>query len=301
MSYPKVFIIVLQYNHSEETLKCLDSLRELTYPNYRVITVDNASEAKHANRTRLYIEQYFGQRQQFVFIGNAENLGYGAGNNTGIEYALKNNADCVLILNNDTTVEPNLIEKLILTAQSDDRIGIVQAAINENGTVIYAGGPVQWFNPYGLHSSQKSDSAVLPPSYYAIGAAMLITKEVIEKLGAIDEKYFLYYEDADYSFRVHKAGYKIAVTKDSLVRHNVSASTVSMGLPLRLYYNYRNMLRFANKYAPFHIRLILPIWVFFTILKQRIKLLIGKQPEKSRAILKALYDYRHRNFGKVQK
>ncbi|MFH1769586.1 MAG: glycosyltransferase family 2 protein [Parcubacteria group bacterium] len=296
-NYPKVFIIVLQYNHSEETFKCLDSLQQITYPDFKVIVVDNASDAKHANSTRLYIKQDFEGKRDFLFISNDNNLGYAGGNNTGIKYAMENNADYVLILNNDTTVDPDFLNAMVKIAESDKSIGIVQSVIAEEGDKVYAGGPISWLNPYGQHSTLEPGNHIIESGYYAIGASMLIKRELIEDIGPMDDIYFLYREDIEYNLRARSKGWTIAIAKRSLIFHEMSVSAGSLGNAKIMYYNYRNMLLLAEQYAPWYIKFLLPLWVFFTILKQQLKMFIGRNTEISRMIITALKDYKKRQFG----
>src|SRR3989338_2686668 len=131
MPPPFVFIIILQYNNSQDTLKCLESLKELDYPNYQVVVVDNASQEAEVNNVKKFIESQPPKpnlliyqninRFDVVLLENKENLGYAGGNNVGIEYALENGADYVFILNNYTTVGPDTLKKLVETAESDSK------------------------------------------------------------------------------------------------------------------------------------------------------------------------------------
>ena len=112
-----IFIIVLQYNNSRDTIKCLESVKELDWQNFKAVVVDNASEIQHLNNIRLFVEsQKRAKEKRFKLIENRSNLGYAGGNNVGIKYALENGADYVFILNPDTTVRSNFLTKLIETA-----------------------------------------------------------------------------------------------------------------------------------------------------------------------------------------
>ncbi|MDO8610063.1 MAG: glycosyltransferase family 2 protein [bacterium] len=293
---PLVSIIVLQYNHSDATILCLESLRRLSYKNCKIIVVDNASSDSDSNTARLYITQHFGDKGNCVFIQNKNNLGYAGGNNVGIKYALKKKADFVLILNNDTIAEPNLIEKMLEVAKNAE-IDIVQCAIKENEYVKYCGGPIEWFNPYVRHNHIKPDSLYIDKPFYAIGAAIMISRKIIEKIGVFDESYFLYFEDADFTYKARNYGYKISYTQEALITHNLCTSTKSLGYSL-MYYTYRNMLIFTKKYAPIHIRFAIPFWVLYTKIKQQMKIILGINEKESSIILKALNDFSNNKIGK---
>lgn len=296
---PKVCIIILQYANSEDTQRCLDSVKELEYPNYRIIVVDNASSLKHFNSTRLFIET--GQKTgyaNFEIIQSKSNLGYSGGNNIGIKQALKYDADYIFILNPDTFVEKDSLTKLVKACESTKNIGICGPAISENGQVV-AGGEIEWLKPE-LHHISAREEQIGKTKIYIPGAAMLIKKEVIEKIGLLDERYFLYFEDGDYCLRAQNAGYVLKIIPEALVYHRPSSSTSSLGVPLLLRYHFRNALLFNLKNGPIWAKIALPFWSFLIIIKQIFKCIM--RPEKreiASAIMAGVVDFYKRRFGKV--
>jgi hypothetical protein len=241
----KIFIVILQYNNSQDTIKCLESVKELNWPDFEVAVVDNASEIKHLNNVMLFIESQSRTKQRlaagprgfvrdqakngitFHFLANNENLGYSGGNNTGIRYALKNGADYILILNPDTMAEKNLLSRLVKVMGSRKRTGILQPAIREDRMTFYGGGKIKWLNVRQPQSTAIPRSMIMKKDFYVMGSAMFIRKEVIEDAGLFDERYFLYFEDADYSLKARRAGYNLGIEKEALVNHRASASTGS--------------------------------------------------------------------------
>ncbi|PJE50955.1 MAG: hypothetical protein COV29_01605 [Candidatus Yanofskybacteria bacterium CG10_big_fil_rev_8_21_14_0_10_36_16] len=288
---PKCFIIILQFNNSGDTICCLESVKELQNENINIIIVDNASGSVHKNKIESYLKNET-PNTKYTYSKLSDNIGYSGGNNVGINTALKQGADYILILNPDTVVKPNLLDKLIKKAESDSKIGIVGPAINEGGKTVY-GGKIKWLRPELSHSSmQKVD--------YIIGSSMLIKKEVFEKIGFLDEKYFLYFEDADFSARAKMAGFKLSIEPTAIVDHKVSSSTSQLGSPILLYYHYRNSHLFNFKNGPFWSKILLPFWSFYVILKQLAKIiLVPKRREVSRMILKGVTDFYMGRFGKI--
>ena len=319
MPPPFVFIIILQYNNSQDTLKCLESLKELDYPNYQVVVVDNASQEAEVNNVKKFIESQPPKpnlliyqninRFDVVLLENKENLGYAGGNNVGIEYALENGADYVFILNNDTTVGPDTLKKLVETAESDSKIGIVGPAIKEGEKTAYFG-KISWLKTELTHShippaEIQGHPVNRAPLYltskeYIIGAAMLVKKEVLEKIEGFDEIYFLYFEDADFSIRARLAGYKLKVAPEAVINHKVSASTKHLGSPLILRYHMRNALIFNSLNAPWTIKPFLIFWAGYIVLKNLVKMFIMPPSAPSAdAIIEGIIDFYKNKFERI--
>ncbi len=261
--------------------------------------MDNASEIQHLNNIRLFIEsqEKMGERR-FELIVNEENLGYAGGNNIGIKYALENGADYVFILNPDTTVKSNLLAKLAEIAKKKLKAGIIGMAINEGDKIIYCG-EIEWLKPELSHSQLHPKPSTLNPNQYIPGAAMFVNKKVFEKIGMFDERYFLYFEDADFCVRAQRAGFKLTVAPEAMVHHNPSSSTSKLGAAFLLRYHYRNAHLFNMKNAPFGVKILLPFWSIWIIMKQAAKIFVRKDIIVSRAILSGVLDFYRDQFGKI--
>ena len=280
----KISIVILQYNNSVDSLRCLESVKGLDYPDWSVIVVDNHSDNFHLNSIRMWVESHDNQR--FSFIANNANLGYTGGNNVGIRQALERGSDYILILNPDTTVASDLLTKLVAAAEPERGIGIV-------GTFP---GRIQWLKA----ELPLSDRLTPDSDFYLSGACLLVKKSVIERVGLLDENYFLYFEDADYCVRARRAGFQLKLVPAGLVQHQVSASTGALGAPLLLRYHFRNALYFNWRYAPLQYKIRLPFWSFWIILKQLAKLIL--QPAKriaAKAILAGVMDFHLDRMGKI--
>ena len=212
-NFPRVSIIILNYNGKDVIKKCLTSVFKIDYPNLDVVLVDN-------NSTDGSLEMVKAGFSKVNFIKNEENLGFSAGNNIGIRYALERMADYVLVLNNDTEVDKDFLKKLVDTAEKDEKIGLVSPVIFDGQTkkIWFAGGKIKWASMKTEHlTSVRTEESY--ESDFLTGCALLIKAEVCKKIGLFDEDFFLYWEDADLSFRAKKAGFKNIVVPASWVYH----------------------------------------------------------------------------------
>lgn len=285
----KITIITINYNGSENTKKLLDSLRNQTDQDFEIILIDNASERQDLEN----LKQYVWPGTNLNLTINPQNLGFSGGNNVGIRRALQNGADWVVLLNNDTWAGDDFITRL--KADLEGKEGIVGLSLNEGDKTAYAG-KIEWLKPTLAHVYESADKQ----NVYAIGGAMLIHKSVFEKIGLLDEKYFLYFEDAAFCVRARKNKIPVSIHYDIMLYHSVSSSTKKLGSPLILRYHYRNALYFNLKNGPWHVKLLVWPWSWIIILKQMIKILNGKNKEQSRAILNGVGDFYRKNYGKLR-
>ncbi len=243
---PVIAVIILNWNGFWDTIECLRSLASVKYENLRIIVVDNGSD----NEDYLRFQDEF---PKINLVLSKENLGFTGGNNLGIEYAIKYNPDYFLLLNNDTTVEPNFIDYLLEVFDKYKNTGIAAPRINyydEPKKIWTEGGKISRFRGSGFAYSESFDEEIkteFKNVTFVSGCCMLIRKEVIDTIGLFDNNYFLYVEDADLCKRTLDAGYKIYVAYKSKIYHKVSSSTNSNLSGLPLYYMTRNRLYFAKK------------------------------------------------------
>lgn len=276
MDYPLVSIISINYNHPEVTCQLLDSLKRITYPQVEIIVVDNASPDDDPSiLKRNYPE--------ITFIQSSHNLGFAGGNNLGIRIA---KGKYVLLLNNDTEVEPGFLEPLVAKFESDPKAGACSPKIrffHTPGTLQYTGySPI---NPYTIRSKgsgyREKDTGQYDndaETNFVHGAAMMVPMEVIRKVGLMAECYFLYYEELDWATRIKNAGYKLWYIHNSLVLHKESISTGKMS-PLKIYYMNRARLLYLRRNIngfPFVVAILFQ--VFISVPKNILKFLVsGKQ------------------------
>jgi GT2 family glycosyltransferase len=209
----KVFVIILNFNGKDSLSDCLRAVFQSDYPNFETIIIDNDSQDGSFEQAKLNFSKA-------SFIKNAKNVGFSKGNNVGIRYALEKFADYVFILNNDAIIQKSTLSELITTAEKYPGAGIISPLIlnADNKTIWFAGGIIDWLTMKTLHiTSIFSDKPYF--SQYISGCAMLIKKEVFKKIGLFDERFFLYYEDADFSLRTKKAGFNLIINPLIKIKH----------------------------------------------------------------------------------
>lgn len=247
-SEPLISIITLNWNNTDLTLAFLESTRKLTYKNYEILVCDMNSDV---DPTEVINN---GNYPNTKVLKSDKNLGWGPGNNWGIKQA---SGDFYFVVNNDTEVTPDLLDLLIapfFDARYNDEVGVTCPKIKyfENPDIIqYAGfSPIN--NLTGRNSSIGSyqvDKGQFDKSYYtfsAHGCAMLLKKEVIEKVGMFPEKFFIYYDEMDLSARILKKGYKILFEGKAVIYHKES---MAMGKKssLKTYYHTRNRILYMRR------------------------------------------------------
>ena len=227
--------VVLSWNGREDTLACLRSLEGEAV---HVIVVDNASEDGSANAVT-----------GAEVIRNERNLGYAGGMNVGISRALEQGFDAVLLLNNDVELEPGAIDALVAAAEGAGAVSPLIVFADDPKEVWYAGAR---FDPTsGYHGRQLTERIeTVGETERICGAAVLMTREALERVGLFDDELFAYAEDVDWSLRARALGLPLLVTPSGRVRHKVSASTGGEGSPNALYYSARNLIAVSERHAP---------------------------------------------------
>lgn len=244
----KVSIVTVNFNQPKVTEDLLTSLKEVnTYPDPEIIVVDNGSKV---NPVPEWQERYPG----ILFIRSEENTGFAGGNNIGLASAT---GDYLFLINNDTVVTADLIQKLVDTMESNRRIGMISPKIHyfdHPGMLQYTGyTPMNYYTArnacIGQFEQDKGQYDFLTGvTGYAHGAAMMVRREALEKAGGMAENYFLYYEELDWCERIRKAGYEIHVNLDALIYHKESVS-VGKRTALKEFFMNRNRILFIRKNA----------------------------------------------------
>jgi hypothetical protein len=277
----KVVAVVLSWNGREDTLACL---RSLSGEDLEVVVVDNASEDGTA-------EAVTGAE----VIRNERNLGYAGGMNVGIRRALERGADAVLLLNNDVEVEPGAVAAL---GEALDGAGAVCPVIvfaDDPDRVWYSGArydPRRGYN--GRHRTDPPGGVV--ETERICGAAVLVPREALERVGDFDERLFAYVEDADWSLRARAQGLRLLVEPRARVRHKVSASTGGEGSDSALYYSTRNTLAVAERHAPLG-RLGTRRRRAAVLAAHGAQALLARRPSRLRAVRDGWRDFRQGRFG----
>ncbi|MEL6918575.1 MAG: glycosyltransferase family 2 protein [Bacteroidota bacterium] len=283
---PLVSIISINYNESEVTMEMLDSLKNQSYDNIEIIIVDNASPNDNPDRIK---ELYPG----INLIKSQKNLGFAGGNNLGVKAA---KGSYFLFVNNDTIIPENFIAPLVNTLEQDDSIGMVSPKIKfhwDPSLIQYAGyTPMsRWtIRNHSIGYREKDNGTYDEPGETASihGAAMMVPRRVVEKVGNMAELYFLYYEEHDWAEMIKRAGYKIYYQPKSYILHKESIST-GKSSPLKTYYISRNRIVFARRnFKPLSLVVSLLFQVFVSIPKNTITFILKNQFEHLRAFWSAI-------------
>lgn len=246
----KVAIIILTWNQRDLTLACLESLSHLDYSNHHIFIVDNGSQDATAETVRSRFPGV-------TVIENSENLGFAEGNNVGIRRALLEGAEYIMLLNNDTIVEPHMLSALINAAESDPQIGMVGPFIyyyDQAETLWSAGAKINWTKGVVKDLSVEVQGMDTKTPYsvdYISGCALCIKRKVIEKIGLIDPRFFIYYEETDWCSRARAEDYEVLVIPRARIWHKVSASMGTTS-PAIVYYMTRNIFLFLSKNVKGH-------------------------------------------------
>jgi hypothetical protein len=306
MERPLVDIVILNWNGIKDTRECLQSLRTLTYPNYRIRLVDNGS----ANSEADLLEKEFPEAD---VIKLDTNTGFCKGNNIGMQKALDEEADFVMLLNNDTLVSADLLEQLVNQFGMLKNTGALSPAI-----LHYPEKEKVWFSIAKWETCWSKGEAQFRLSYdetyddikdkqpyvteFACGCCLFTSAEVLRKAGMLDEKFFIFYDEADWCARIRHMGYLSYIIPSAYIYHKVGSGTPSLAAT---YLSVRNRLLFMSRHLPFGKKLrswpcILKdlAWHWCNIfgLIPRNKQFFKKQT--SRAILRGWKDYYLRRFGK---
>jgi GT2 family glycosyltransferase len=233
---PKVYIILLNWNGKKDTIPCLESLTKVKYPSFETVIVDNGSTDDSVSA----IKQSF---PDITLLETKKNLGYAGGNNVGIQYALDRKADFILLLNNDTIVDPEILDAFVKQAELHPKAGIFGSwpkRFYEPELLDHLGG--KWnlkLGKFDLIGYKEKECRYEGELDYVTGCAIMIRREVIEKIGLLEPDFFLFWEEADFCMRAKRAGFQIHVCPEAKLLHKVSASFIG-GAPHSNYFWWRN-------------------------------------------------------------
>jgi len=286
----RIHIVILNWNGIDDTSQLLSSLFKISYPNIKIIVVDNNS----LNDEAELLKNNYGDKVHILSC--KKNLGFSGGNNIGIKYSLEDKADFVLLLNNDTTVEADFLEPLVNKFNSSNQVGITAPQINyfnEPDKIWSAGGKISRIRSSGFAKSNIKETEFNKGHKsvsFVSGCCMLIRNEVLERIGLFDENFFLYNEDTDLCERAIRAGYEILIISESKIYHKVNSSTEKNMSLLPLYYTTRNRLYFAKKNFPTTFGLTFLYIISSMIFKSIIWFLSGKRKNIS-VVKNAIKDF----------
>jgi len=254
-----VAIIIVNWNSFSHTRGCLESLRNVTYRNFKVIVVDNGSQ----DGSDIALESQF---PEIILLRNAENIGFTGGNNRGIEWALENDFEYLMLLNNDTEVEPDFLNRLVEVIHIDDKIGAVQPKFfflhnkekiwNAGGTIIKSLG---WVRTVGENRSASEKYDRPKDTEWITGCCFMVRADIVRKIGGLNDRFFIYYEDVEWSLRIKELGYRLVYCPKAIVYHEAGMSNKNKQKGKEGYINpivhflaTRNNVLMLRRYTPWY-------------------------------------------------
>ena len=292
---PLVSIITVNYNQPEVTEQLLKSLQKIHYKNIELFVVDNGSKNSG-------IDAYMPQFPTVRFIKSADNLGFAGGNNLAVREC---RGKYLLFLNNDTEVDPDFLQPLVDCLENQPNAGMASPKIkfyHEENMIQYAG--ASNINPYtgrgyfvGGGQPDAGQFDLLQPTFFVHGAAMLVSRNVLETTGLMEEKFFLYYEEMDWCARARRDGFTAWYVGQSVVWHKESVSTGRYS-PLKLYYQTRNRLYFMRRNSSLAQQLMfLGFFTLVSVPKHSLSFLLTRRFDYLKAFWRGLlWNVTHKSY-----
>lgn len=297
----KVFAVAINFNKEDVTFTWLDSMQKIATPGFTldIVIVDNAS-------TKPFVLTKERKKENVHVIRSEENTGFTGGNNIGMQYALDHGAEYILVINNDTIADKNVVKNLLEVLDSKPYIGLTTPKIyfakghefhkdtykkEDLGKVFwYAGGYTDWANVKSIHRGvdevDQGQYDKVEKVDFASGCCMLIKREVLEKTGLFEKRGFMYYEDAILCEQIKRAGYELWYVPTAVIWHVNAASSGGSGNQLQDYFLTRNQMLFGMMYAPLRTKIAL--------IRQSIRYIVKGRPKQKQGIR----DYYLGRFGK---
>ena len=281
---PLVGCVIVNWNGWRDTVACLDALRQIEYSRLFVVIVDNGSSDDSVSRIQA-------AHPAVHLLQTGKNLGFSGGNNAGIREVMRQEVKYVWLLNNDTQPARAALRELVRSAEEDFRLGAVGSVLH------YAAAPQKiqawgggWINLW----SGRSTHATAPPKPgrrldFLTAASMLVRRKTFEDVGLMDDRFFLYWEDAELCFRLRQNSWDLGVARHAIVLHKVSASTRKRTSPTDRYFT-SSAIRFLSQYSP------VPRLAAFLFLSLRIlHRVLGGRLKAIRNVWQGVQDYRNRD------
>lgn len=294
---PSLAIVIVNWNSFDVTHNCLASLKGIDYPNYRLIVVDNGSNDNSGDKLKS-------EFPEIILLKNEKNLGFTGGNNTGIEFALKNNLELVMLLNNDTIVTPDFASKLVEALLRSNDNGAIQPKImfNQEREIIWNAGSSfskVWHltKTIGMGEIDKGAYNTQKEIPWVTGCCFLTRASIIHEVGKLDDRFFIYYEDTDWSFRIKQKGYQLIYEPFSKIYHEVGKSndnreTFGEGnlSPFSHYVNVRNHIFIVRRYARGVYFITSMFYQLYKLTGYSLYFLVRGRFKKLKASLRGFYD-----------
>lgn len=298
----KIAIILVNYNGRQYNTACIESLlKQQNICEIKIIVVDNASQ----DDSMQIIQKRYEADDRIETIYLDDNYGFSYANNVGIRRAIEWNTDYVLLLNNDTEAEEDLLSQLMACSKRHpDSMIVPKIYYSDRRNVIWSAGGamsplIRKVHHIGLDQEDKGQFDREQMVEFATGCCLLIPILVIIRAGFLDERFFLYYEDTEYSFRLRKMGISLYYCPKARLYHKVGASSKGADSPLCAYYIARNWLLCSR----IHLGMRYPLFLLYYAVNRTacctLWLLRGKK-ELVRATGRGIRDYGRKKFGRLE-
>lgn len=288
----KVGIVIVNYNGAAYQNACIDSIYKMNNTDFEIIVVDSGSKD---NSIELLEKEF----PNVHVLKQNENVGVAKGNNIGIDFSLGLQTEYTLLMNNDVEVDEMLLDNLLSVAE-DDAVVVPKIYYYEPNDLLWFAGGDFIFNKgltihYGKKELDKGQYDDLKTIKYAPTCCMLIKNSIFSKVGKMDEKYFMYYDDTDFCLRLMENDIKIIYQPKAIMWHKVSSSTGGEDSPLSVYYNTRNRFYFVNKHSK-----MMPIRVkIYSMISNIVQYIIYPiRCKNDKYIRPAIIDYYKGNMGR---
>lgn len=298
MTQPLVVTIILNTNRRADTLDCLQSLTQNAYANLDILVLDNHS----TDGSVAAIEAAF---PQVSIINLTQNLGYAGNNNVGIQAAMDKGADWVFVLNEDTVLAPDCLQKMVEVGESDPQIGIVGPLVyhHDEPDIIQTAGGVFGRNWEAFHlaENEPDEGQFKQPHFvdWISGCGILVRRSVIEQLGMIDERYFYFWEETEWCLRAGKGGWKIINVPEAKLWHK-GVQRDYQPKPSVTYYATRNrLLTLAKHHAPLQVWIFTWAEVLRTLTSWTVKPKWRSKREHRDAMWRGMVDFLQRRWGQM--
>jgi len=296
----KLAFVLVNFHSDQDSFAIIKDLLEndpVTDAEVTIYAVDNSRSVDFKTAVE--------KERRVVYVDSPNgNIGFAGGNNLGIKEALKDGAEIICLINNDTLAPKDLVKNILKSPISNPKVGIVGGLIyfakgfefkdkytpEERGRVIwYAGGKLDWNNVLGSHLGvdevDRGQYDTSKDTDYVTGCLLIARSDIFKRVGLFDERYYLYNEDVDFNLRVQKEGFRLVIDPNIKIWHKVAQSS-GIGSALNDYFITRNRLLLGINYAKPRTK--------FALLREAIrKLFSGTVSQKM-----AIRDFFTYNFGK---
>jgi GT2 family glycosyltransferase len=286
---PRILAIVLNWRQAPVTLTCVEALLAMSGPALDILVLDNGS----GDDSVPFLQAH---QEKFILQALPRNLGFSAANNIGLRQALDEGYDYALLVNNDAFAAPDMLEKLLAEVQSD--IALLSPKIYyeaEPGRIWFANGRRQ---PTTLDLRDTGRGELDGPQYarskdvdYLLGTCLLVNLQAARVVGLLDEQYFFYFEDLDWSLRFQQAGYRLRLVADAHLYHRVALSTGSdEDAPQRRYYLAYGGVRFWRSHSRLGSPVIIALFRLGSAFKMVARLVLNGRFDTAASYLRGLRD-----------